>query len=273
MYNLNQIYKELLQVIKKESPFTPDLAIILGSGLGNFADSLEIILSIDTSTLKDYPLSTVEGHRGKIIFAKYENKNLILFQGRIHFYEGYKIYQTVLPAHISYYLGIKKILLTNAAGGINSNFKPADLMLANSFNGLFLKKELTELMGLSSIENKNNFLNLPSKEFNEIIINSSLEEKIYLKEGIYFYSKGPSYETPAEIRMFKNFGGDAAGMSTINEAYYAAFLGMNVACISCITNYAAGVSTNKLSHNEVIETANLVKNKFEKLIKRIIKNI
>ncbi len=273
MYKLNNIYKELLQLINDEAPFTPDLSIILGSGLGNFADSLEIINSINNTELKDYPLSTVEGHKGKIIFARYKNKNLLLFQGRIHFYEGYKIYQSVLPVHISYYLNCKNILLTNAAGGINSNFKPGDLMLVTSFNGLFLKKELTELFGLGSIEIKNSFLNLPSKELNEIIINSSLKEKIYLKEGVYWYSKGPSYETPAEIRMIKNFGGDAVGMSTVNEAYYATSLDMNVSCISCITNYAAGISLKKLSHNEVTETANLVKDKFETLIKRIIMNI
>jgi purine-nucleoside phosphorylase len=263
-------YKELIQQIKKVQPFTPDLAIILGSGLGDFASSVSINHSFETEKLDGYPPSTVKGHSGKIIFAEAEEKKLLLFKGRIHFYEGYKIYECILPVFIAHQLNCKQLLITNAAGGINRNFSPGDLMLANSFNAMNIKKELTQLIGLSSKEMKQNLLDFPSKRLTEIIRNAAIQEKINLHEGTYWYLKGPSYETPAEINMMYRFGADAGGMSTVHEAIFAASLGIEVAAISCITNLAAGISPTKLSHKEVTATANSVKNKFERLIKKII---
>ena len=264
-------YKELIQQIKKVQPFTPDLAIILGSGLGDFASSVSIKHSFETEKLDGYPPSTVKGHSGKIIFAEAEEKKLLLFKGRIHFYEGYKIYECVLPVWISYKLNSKKMFITNAAGGINYDFKPGDLMLALSFIGTSIKRELASLIGIPNADAANNFRNLPSESFNEIIRKAAREEKTELKEGVYWYTKGPSYETPAEIKMMRVLGADAIGMSTVHEVVFAAFLGIEVASISCITNYAAGISPKKLDHSEVTETANLVTEKFEKLVKRIIK--
>ncbi len=273
MVNLSFKYKKLLDFLMNESPFEPEISIILGSGLGDFAEQLQIEKSISTSDIPGYPASTVIGHKGKIHFAEYENKKIILFQGRIHFYEGYNINECILPVLISYKLGTKKLLLTNAAGGINKNFIPGDLMLASSFNGILIKKELTDLIGLTNQTGKNNFINLPDSEFNNIIKKSAESEKINLKEGVYFYTKGPTYETPAEIRFFAKYGADAVGMSTVHEAVYSSYLGMNTAAISCITNFAAGISNKKLSHTEVTETADRVKDTFERLVKAIIKTL
>ena len=158
MVDLNFKYKALLDFLKIQAPFKPDLSIILGSGLGDFAEQLKIIKSISTSDIPGYPASTVIGHKGKIHFAEFENKKIILFQGRIHFYEGYNINECILPVLISHKLGTKKLLLTNAAGGINKNFIPGDLMLASSLNGILIKKELTDLIGLTNQTGKNNFI-------------------------------------------------------------------------------------------------------------------
>ena len=270
MIDLNFKYKSLIEKIKSDTPFTPEIAIILGSGLGNFAESISIVKTISTSSLPDYPSSTIQGHEGKIHFAEFSKKKLLLFQGRIHLYEGYSIYQCILQVFIAHKLSCPQIILTNAAGGINPSFKPGDLMLTTSFNGIALKKELTSLIGIASENGINNFRSMPSPILNKRIKQAAQEEKIKLKEGVYWYTKGPSYETPAEIRFLSKFGGDAVGMSTFHEAVFAAYLGMQTASISCITNYAAGLTDNKLSHDEVTKTANLVQHKFERLIKKII---
>ncbi len=270
LINLNLKYEALISELSSCFDFVPDMSLILGSGLGDFIKQINIIKSIKTSSLPGYPHSTIEGHEGKIHYAKYEGKKLLIFQGRIHLYEGYHISECILPVYIAHKMNTRFLLLTNAAGGINHSFNPGDLMLASTFNGISVKKELTDLMGISSLEGKNNFFNFPSEEFNASIKKAALEEKIDLKEGIYWYTKGPSYETPAEIKMISRFGGDAVGMSTVHEAIFSAYHGMNTASISCITNYAAGISDTKLNHAEVTETASKVKDKFERLVKKTI---
>ena len=266
-------YKSIIDFLKIESPFIPEISLVLGSGLGDFANSVTTHKTISTSSITGYPASTVIGHEGKIHFAEYSGKKLILFQGRIHFYEGYKFSECILPVFISHKLGCNKILLTNAAGGINKHFKPGDLMLALSFNGINLKYELAKLLGLADLKAKNNFFNFPSPKINEIIKQAARDLSLDLKEGTYWYTKGPVYETPAEIKMIGKFGGDAVGMSTVHEAIVSAYLGMETSSISCITNFAAGISSQKLSHSEVTETANLVKDKFEQLVKKTIENL
>jgi purine-nucleoside phosphorylase len=261
----------LLEFLKDQVPFIPEISIILGSGLGDFADSLNIHKSILNSDISGYPVSTVAGHKGKIHFAEYQNKKVILFQGRVHFYEGYNINECIIPVFISHKLGAKSLLLTNAAGGINKNFTPGDLMLATSLNGMMIKKELTDLIGLTNVTAKDNFINLPDPEFNSLIKAAAGNEKINLKEGVYFYTKGPTYETPAEIKFFAKYGADAVGMSTVHEAVYSSYLGMKTSAISCITNFGAGISNQKLSHTEVTETADRVKGIFSILVKAVIK--
>ncbi|HVO73384.1 MAG TPA: purine-nucleoside phosphorylase, partial [Ignavibacteriaceae bacterium] len=195
--NLNFKYKELIEILESQSPFIPDIALILGSGLGNFVNSLHLEKSFSTNELPGYPPSTIVGHQGKIHFAQYSGKKLLIFQGRIHLYEGYKIWECILPVFLAYKMNTKYLLLTNAAGGVNKNFSPGDFMLATSFNGLFIKNELMKLIGIASLEGKNNFLRLPSSSLNSLIKKASREISLDLKEGVYWYIKGPSYETPA----------------------------------------------------------------------------
>jgi purine-nucleoside phosphorylase len=270
MINLNEKFRSITDALIKEAPFTPDVAIILGSGLGDLADKLVKIKSIATTSLPGYPESTIQGHKGYIHFAEYNGKNVLLFQGRIHFYEGYPLSNCILPVHIAYKLGCRNLLLTNAAGGVNPEFTAGELMLLTSANAMSLKKELTELFGIASFEQKINFYDFPSESLNKKVRMAANDEKISLKEGVYWLSKGPMYETKAEVKMAALYGADAVGMSTVHEAVYGAALGMNVSAISCITNLAAGISPNKLSHSEVMETANHVKADFERLIKRFI---
>lgn len=270
MIDLGFKYKDLLTRLSDEAPFFPDTALILGSGLGDFAESVDIKKTVSTKEMPGYPPSTIVGHEGKIHFCEYEGKRLLIFQGRIHFYEGYHIWECMLPIFISFKLKCKKIFITNAAGGINPNFRPGDLMLTTSFNSLFIKKELTQLLGIASESGKTNLSDFPSGSFNDIIKQAAELEDIELREGVYFYTKGPSYETPAEIKMMGNFGADAVGMSTAHEAIFASYLGMKTSCVSLVTNFAAGISSAKLSHREVTETAGLAKDKFERLVKRMI---
>lgn len=269
MINLNIKYSQLIEHLMSELQFIPEIGLILGSGLGEFAEQTNIVKTIPTDSLKEYPKSTVEGHKGYIHFAELNNKKLLIYQGRIHPYEGYSISECVLPVFIAHELGVKKLILTNAAGGLN-HLKPSDLMLITSMNSFNIKNELAELIGLATPIMKQSFFDFPSTSISNIIRNAALKEEVQLKEGVYWYNKGPSYETPSEIRMTQKLGGDAVGMSTVHEAIYAATLGMEVGAISCITNFAAGMSANKLNHNEVMETAELVKEKFERLMKKII---
>lgn len=273
MIDLDFKYKNLITYLKKEAVFDPDISIVLGSGLGDFAESVKIVKTIPTANLPSYPPSTIMGHKGFIHFAEYENKKLLLFQGRIHFYEGYPLSECILPAYISESLKADHFIATNAAGGVNAEFVPGDLMLTKSFIGLNLKKEIAELIGIPDVVKKQNFLNFPSEQLNDTIRKAASEENISLKEGTYWYNKGPVYETPAEIKMSKFFGADAVGMSTVPETYYAASRGLKTAAISCITNYAAGIQNQKLTHIEVTVTAKSVKEKLEKLIKRTISEI
>jgi purine-nucleoside phosphorylase len=273
MIDLNFKYKNSINYLVSESPFTPELAIVLGSGLGNFADSTKKIKTIATADIPNYPLTSVEGHKGLIHFSTIGKKKILIFQGRNHFYEGYTLSDCVLQVLLTKKIGCNKIIFTNAAGGVNKSFSPGDLMLVESFNSTNIKKELTELIGISSIESKNNFLNCPSQKVNEVFRAVADENSIELKSGTYWYTKGPSYETPSEIKMIQKFGGDAAGMSTVHEAVFASSIGMEVAIISCITNLASGISGQKLSHAEVTETANQSSAKFTLLLKTAISRI
>jgi purine-nucleoside phosphorylase len=273
MIDLSFKYRDAISYLKKEAPFTPDAAIVLGSGLGNFADHTKKIKSISTLEIPAYPSASVEGHKGLIHFAKLDDKKLIIFQGRIHFYEGYNLSDCVLPVLLAKKIGCDKIIFTNAAGGVNKKFLPGDLMLVESFNSINIKKELTELIGISSLEVKNNFLNCPSSRMNKIFKETADEIGIILHSGSYWYTKGPSYETPAEIQMIRKFEGDAVGMSTVHEAVFASSLSMEIAIVSCITNMASGISEQRLSHAEVTETANTSSEKFALLLKTAISRL
>ncbi|GAB4146037.1 MAG: purine-nucleoside phosphorylase [Ignavibacteriales bacterium] len=272
-FDYSFIYKDLLESVKNVMPFQPEISIVLGSGLGTFATSVTKVLTIKTSDLPQYPTTNVQGHKGFIHFAQYAGKNLLLFEGRIHFYEGHSIEATLLPIFISKYLTIKKLLLTNAAGGINPNFVPGDLMIIKDFNSINLKKFFSSKFGISDPQAKNNLNNYPAKNLYNNLINSALTEKIQLKEGSYFWTSGPSYETAAEIRMMQKLGFDSVGMSTVQEILLASIFGIDTIGISCITNMAAGILNKKLNHEEVIETGKNVEDKFGRLVIRFIENL
>ncbi len=268
MTDISFHYRDLINSLRNEFTEKIDLAIVLGSGFGVLMDSLRLIKSIPYSEIPGYPPVTVEGHRGILHLAEQSAKNILIFEGRNHFYEGHPIENTILNVLITRFLGIKNLLITNAAGGINQYFRPGDLMLIKDFSYLNLKKEMSELIGQITYDQRNNFQSMPSPLLSQKLENAALLEGIPLKYGVYWYVKGPNYETPAEIRMIKRLGGDAVGMSSASEAVMANLWNINVAGISCITNFAAGLSDQKLSHAEVKETALMTSANISKLITR-----
>jgi purine-nucleoside phosphorylase len=265
--------QEAVNYIHSVTDCKPHIALILGSGLGGFSKKIIAISSIQASEIPNYPVSSVQGHAGKLIFG-YLKKDmtqsipLLIFEGRIHYYEFGSIDQAIFPVIIAHHLGVRKLIITNAAGGLNSCFSSGDLMLIKDiFNLAFLqsysKFPKHSLSSFSPIE----YFDCAMQQ---IVFQSAARLKIPLQQGTYCWLKGPSYETPAEIQMLKRLGIDAVGMSTVPEIYTSYKLGMRTVGISLISNLAAGISQNKLSHAEVTETANIVKERFSKLIQDLI---
>lgn len=265
--------KETLDYIKNNTDnFQPEIGIILGSGLGEFADE-HCDIALNYSDIPNFVKSTVQGHKGRLVFAKINGKNIVMMQGRNHFYEGHSMSEITYPVKVMKHLGVKTLILTNAAGATHTNFKAGDLMLITDHinftgtNPLIGKNDDslgTRFPDMSEVYKKD-LINIAQKTAKELGID--------IKKGIYMATTGPSYETPAEIRMAKILGADAVGMSTVPEAIVANYCGMNVLGISCISNYASGVTDVKLSHAEVIETTNRVKSTFKALVNEIIKNL
>lgn len=266
--NLHDYSAQLENSFYKLRDFDLKTAIILGSGLNQFGTDLPLLYSIDTADYDFMPVSTVEGHNSTIEVRSISDKPFLLFRGRFHFYEGYDILQCLTPVIIAKIANISNLMATNAAGGVNPYFKPSDLMIINSFNSFNIRKELSD--ALQDIKTVDTYLDYPAPELIEKLLETSSETGILLKEGLYWYNKGPAYETPAEIKMISKLGYDAVGMSTVHEIYFAALSGISSIAISCITNYAAGLTDQKLAHSEVVETADLIRTKFETLISSFI---
>lgn len=269
---MNDKVKQAIKVIRTYSDLSPKAGIILGSGLGAFADTLDNKVKIPTEKIPFYPKSTVEGHQGFLVFGTHKGVPLLTVQGRTHYYEGYPIQEVTFVVRIMQALGISMLMVTNAAGGINTRFVPGDLMLiSDQVNFLFNNP----LMGRQEYEGPRfpDMSDAYSNEYFEPIEKIALDRNIALKRGVLWVSSGPSYETAAEVKMIQKFGGDAASMSTVPEVTVAKHAGMKVVGISCITNYATGIGSQKLSHSEVTETAELVKEKFLALVRGIIENI
>lgn len=263
--------KSCIDCIRKKTDFKPEVALVLGSGLGEYGNNLEIEAEINYKDLPDFPVSTVSGHEGKFLFAYIEKVPVVIMKGRVHYYEGYSMEDVVLPIRMMGLLGAEILILTNAAGGVNLSFKPGDFCVITDHISLAIPnplrgENLTELGPRFP-----DMSNLYDRKLREEISNVGKELGIPLKEGIYMQCMGPSYETPAEIRALRNLGVDAVGMSTVCEAIAAGHMGMRVSGISCITNMAAGILEQPLNHEEVQEVANRVKKSFEKLITEIIK--
>lgn len=278
---MNTELQESVQYLSPKINTKPTIAVVLGSGLGDFAQQIKNPVIIPTAEIPNYPISTVHGHAGKIIFGTIEKNGkaspqLIVFQGRVHFYESRDLKRVVYPIRVAAELGAEKLIVTNAAGGINRQFDSGTLMFIRDY---------INLTGENPLIGDPTLLSLPFKGRETAVGGGwgyldaqlltkaksiALKNNIATNEGVYCWAKGPTYETAAEIRMMANMGADAVGMSTVPEIMVAKHLGLSVLGISCITNMATGISLTKLSHNEVTETANLVKNNFTKLVSEII---
>jgi purine-nucleoside phosphorylase len=269
------IYKinEARDYIKKQVEFIPEIGLILGSGLGVMGEEVENKIIIDYSDIPNFPISTVEGHKSRFIFGTLNNKKVAVMQGRFHFYEGYSMQEVVFPVWVMKALGISKLIVTNAAGGVNTSFSPGDLMLI---------KDHINFAGTNPLIGKNieefgprfpDMSNAYNKDLISIAKECASAKGIDIKEGCYMMYSGPNYETPAEIRMSRILGGDAVGMSTVPEVMVATHCGIKVLGISCITNMAAGILDQPLDHREVIDTAEKVRTKFVRLVKEIVQNI
>lgn len=262
-----------LKSIREKTDFQPEVGVILGSGLGDYADEINIEKIVDYSEIEGFPVSTIQGHKGRFVFGYVGQTPVVIMQGRVHYYEGYAMSDVVLPTRLMGMLGIKKLILTNAAGGVNTSFKQGDFMMitdqiSTGVPSPLIGKNLDELgprfPDMSEVY---------SKRIQDVIRKCAKEIGVDLKEGVYVQFTGPNYETPAEVRLCRAWGGDAVGMSTACEAMAARHMGIEVCGISCITNMAAGVSKTKLNHKEVQETADRVSVVFKQLITNIIYNI
>ncbi|MCI9489654.1 MAG: purine-nucleoside phosphorylase [Dorea sp.] len=268
-----QKLKKCLESVRKKTDFQPETGLVLGSGLGDFADGIEIRDVVEYSDIEGFPVSTVKGHKGRFVFGYVDSVPVMIMQGRVHYYEGYAMSDVVLPARLMGMMGAKRLFLTNAAGGVNENFRPGDFMMITDHIASAVP---SPLIGANIEELGSRFPDMSevySLRLQEVIRRSAQECGIRLQEGVYVQLTGPNYETPAEIRMCRGWGGDAVGMSTACEAMAARHMGLEVCGISCITNLAAGISSEKLDHKEVQETADRVSADFKKLVTRVIINM
>lgn len=260
------------EFIQQYTQFKPRVALVLGSGLSEFSNKIKIFSKIHSSQIPFYPVSTVQGHSGHLLFGylrkdKNQKIPLLIFQGRVHYYEIESIKKVVTPVVLAHCLDVKHIIFTNASGGINHNFSVGDLMLIDDILNLSFV-QLPRIKDRSNLHSEQaNYFNAQMKE---IAIKSALEIGISLHSGTYCWLKGPTYETPAEIQMLKRIGADAVGMSTVPEIMTAHALGMKILAISLISNLAAGISSGKLSHAEVAETGKMVGERFSNFMEHLI---
>jgi purine-nucleoside phosphorylase len=273
---MNQVYEKLqncLKSVREKTDFVPEVALILGSGLGEYAEEIEVVTTIDYNDIKGFPVSTVAGHKGRFIFGYVNKVPVVIMQGRVHFYEGYPMTDVVLPTRLMGLLGAKTLLLTNACGGVNKEFHAGDFMLIRDHIATSVP---SPLLGENIEELGPRFPDMSDvyrRELRGIIKKVAKEEGIELKEGVYLQLSGPAYESPAEVQMCRILGADAVGMSTACEALAANHMGMKVCGISCITNMACGITDQPLSHAEVQETADRVAPIFKRLITASITKI
>lgn len=257
---------DTIQFLKSKIKVIPQVGLVLGSGLGILAEEIRKSIIIPYEDIPAFPKSTVEGHQGQLVIGELNKVPVLTMQGRFHYYEGYKMDKVTFPIRVMQSLGIKKLIVTNAAGGINLSFQSGTLMLITDH---------INLMGTNPLIGQNledfgprfpDMTEAYSLRLRTIATNVAQELNIKLREGVYAAVTGPSYETPAEIKFLRTIGADAVGMSTVPEVIVANHGGMEVLGISCITNMAAGVSGQKLSHTEVVETANRVRENFRLLL-------
>jgi purine-nucleoside phosphorylase len=249
----------------------PEIGIILGSGLGGFVEIIEDKVSIPYRDIPNFPVSTVEGHKGELVFGKVHGKPIVAMQGRFHYYEGYNMQEVTFPVRVMQVLGVTGLIVTNAAGGINPAFRPGDLILI---------KDHINMMGDNPLRGANlsslgpRFPDLSEgydQEWRQKAMPIAREVGIQPQEGVYAAMSGPSYESPAEIRFLRTVGADLVGMSTVPEVIVANHGGMRVLGISCVTNMAAGILPQRLSHAEVMETAERIEKQFVKFVQALVR--
>lgn len=271
--NLEVKIKEAANYILGKTKFKPEIALILGSGLGAIADEIENPEFYPYDQIPHFPVSTVQGHEGRLVIGNLEGKIVVAMQGRFHYYEGYTMQEVTFPVRVMKMLGVEKLIVTNAAGAVNTNYKPGNLMLI---------KDHINFSGDSPLIGKNleefgprfpDMSNAYNKELREKVKEIASKIGIELQEGVYTCFSGPTYETPAEVRMARVLGSDAVGMSTVPEVIVANHSGVKVIGVSCMTNMAAGILEQPLNHQEVMETSAIVREKFIKLMRNIIKEI
>ena len=257
---MNPVYEKLLKCyesVQAKIDFKPEIALVLGSGLGDYGDSIQVVDTLDYHDIEGFPVSTVPGHKGRFIFGYVKDVPVVCMQGRVHYYEGYPMTDVVLPARLMKMMGAKVLFLTNAAGGLNYDFEAGDFMMITDELGVRFP-DMSEIY---------------KKDLQEIIRNTAKELGIKLQEGVYIQLTGPNFETPTEVKMCRILGADAAGMSTAAEAVAANHMGMKVCGISCISNLGCGMLDQPLSHEEVQETADRVAGQFKELVTAAIVNI
>jgi purine-nucleoside phosphorylase len=273
---MENFYKRALvaaEFIRSRINAKPEIGVVLGSGLGSLVDEIENPIEIDYKDIPNFPITTVAGHAGKLVFGKIYGKCVLVMKGRFHFYEGYEIQQVVFHVRVFKLLGIDKLIVTNAAGGINKGFKPGDLMIIKDHISFFAP---SPLRGKNIDEFGTRFPDMSqaySKDIIELAGEIAESLGVDVKYGVYAFAQGPMFETPAEIRALSAVGADAVGMSTVPEVIIAVHSGMKVLGISCITNMAAGILDQPLNHEEVMITAKSAEKNFKALIKEIIKNV
>lgn len=273
---MNEVYEKLLRCydsVKEKITFEPKVALVLGSGLGDYADSIRVEAELPYGEIEGFPVSTVPGHDGKFIFGYVGEVPVVCMKGRVHYYEGYPISDVVLPTRLMYLMGARVLFLTNASGGVNPDYKAGDLMLMTDHIACFVPNPL---MGENAPELGVRFPDMSEiydNDLRQIIKDCAQKENISIQEGVYLQLTGPSYESPAEVRMLKTLGADAVGMSTAVEAIAANHLGMKICGISCVCNPAAGLSPQPLTHEEVQEAANKTAPLFKKLVTETILKI
>ena len=273
---MNADYEKLMkcyECVQQKISFRPELALILGSGLGDYADTMEVVETLDYHDIEGFPVSTVPGHKGRFVFGYAGGVPIVAMQGRVHFYEGYKPQDVVLPIRLMKLMGAKVLFLTNAAGGINRSFNAGDFMLITDQISMSVPSPLIgeniEELGVRFPDMSEVY----SRRLQKIVENAAVTAGVPLRRGVYIQTTGPQYETPSEIRAYERLGADAVGMSTAIEAIAARHAGMEICGISCISNLAAGISVNPLTHKEVQETADRVAPLFKRLVTQAIADI
>lgn len=266
---MNEVYEKLLKCyesVKAKVDFKPEVALILGSGLGDYAETIQVETTLDYNEIEGFPVSTVVGHKGRFIFGYVGGVPVVIMQGRVHYYEGYPMSDVVLPVRLMKLMGAKTLFLTNASGGINTKFSAGDFMLITDQISSFVP---SALIGANIDELGTRFPDMSeiyNKDLQDIIRKAAKDLEIPLQEGVYLQLTGPAFESPSEVKMCGILGADAVGMSTACEAVAANHMGMNICGISCISNLACGLTDQPLSHEEVFEAATRVAPLFKKLI-------